>query len=283
MPATRVDKVFYIVAAVWWQIGKPQDFVSEAFMLRLNEKGHPDDMRKSILQYAMQGKLVEQRSEEGTGEELYQQIQEEKAELIEEGKLKKKKALAKITEDKIPFDIPDGWKWVKWGEVVNIVSARRVHQADWRNEGIPFYRAREIAKLAVDGYVDNELYISEELYDEFSQLGVPSSGDLMVTAVGTLGKAYIVKETDKFYYKDASVICLENFAKLDSRYLLYLMQTPLMDMQVRSNSNGTTVATLTMVRMNEYLIPLPPIAEQQRIVEKLDRILPHIADLKEAI
>lgn len=62
---------------------------------------------------------------------------------------------------------------------------------------------------------------------------------LWLQAVGTLGKAYIVKETDKFYYKDA-VICLENFANLDPRYLLYLMQTPLMDMQVRSNSNGTT-------------------------------------------
>ncbi len=236
----------------------------------------PQELKNSILQLAIQGKLVEQRPEEGTGEELFQQIQVERQVLITAGKIKREKPLSPITADDVPFDIPDTWKWVRWGDVVNIVSARRVHQSDWKSTGIPFYRAREIAKLADNGYVNNELFISQELFDDFSVSGVPHAGDLMVTAVGTLGKTYIVKESDRFYYKDASVICFENFAHVSPEYLRYLMCSEMMAKQIKSNSSGTTVATLTMVRMVEYLMPLPPMEEQKRIVAKLEEILPLI-------
>lgn len=243
-------------------------------------KRFPTDMQKSILQLAIQGKLVEQRPEEGTGEELYQQIQAEKQKLIKKGKIKKEKPLPEITEDEKPFELPESWKWVHWGDIVNVVSARRVHQSDWRSEGVPFYRAREIAKLAETGYVDNELFISKELFDEFSKSGVPQPGDLMVTAVGTLGKTYVVRDNDHFYYKDASVICFENYGGLSPDYLKYVMQSDLMNNQIRSNSSGTTVATLTMVRMVEYVLPLPPLAEQKRIVAKLEELLPLCDQLK---
>lgn len=242
----------------------------------------PQELKSSILQLAIQGRLVEQRPEEGTGEELYRQIQAEKQALIKAGKIKKEKPLPEIAEDEVPFEIPESWKWVRWGEIVSIVSARRVHQSDWKMEGIPFYRAREIAKLATDGYVENELFISQELYEEFSKSGVPKEGDLMVTAVGTLGKTYIVKDKDHFYYKDASVICFENYAHVCPEYLKYLMESELMKSQIRSNSSGTTVATLTMVRMVEYLMPLPPLAEQKHIVAKIEELLPCLSRYEKA-
>ena len=242
----------------------------------------PQELKNSILQLAIQGKLVEQRPEEGTAEELYRQIQKEKQRLIKAGKIKKEKPLPEIAEEEKPFEIPESWMWVRLGNIVNIVSARRVHQSDWQQEGIPFYRAREFAKLAVDGYVNNDLFISQELYDEFSKSGVPEPGDLMVTAVGTLGKTYIVQKGDKFYYKDASVICLENYAKLSSEYVRYIMQSEMMMKQIRNNSSGTTVATLTMVRMVEYIIPLPPLAEQKRIATKIDELLPYIDRYEQA-
>ena len=236
----------------------------------------PQELKNSILQLAIQGKLVEQRPEEGTAEELFQKIQEEKKRLIAEKKIKKEKPLPEITEDEKPFDIPDSWKWVRFGNIVNVVSARRVHQSDWKTNGVPFYRAREIAKLAEDGFVDNELFISEELFEDFSRSGIPKPGDLMVTAVGTLGKCYVVQDGDRFYYKDASVICLENYARLFSKYLQLIMQSEMLMKQIRSNSSGTTVATLTMVRMVQYLLPLPPLAEQKRIVAKIEEMLPYI-------
>lgn len=243
----------------------------------------PGDMKASLLQAAIQGKLTKQLESDGDAETLYADIQKEKQRLIKEGKIKKEKPLPEITEDDILFDIPENWKWVRFGEVVNIVSARRVHQSDWKTSGIPFYRAREIAKLAIDGHVDNDLFISKELYSKFSVSGVPLPGDLMVTAVGTLGKTYIVQPSDVFYYKDASVICLENRFGIDSQYLKYIMESDMLWQQISSNSAGTTVATLTMERMINYVIPLPPLAEQKRIVEKLDQLLPLCDSMKEAI
>lgn len=121
--------------------------------------------------------------------------------------------------DEIPFEIPDDWKWCRIGSVLNIWSARRVHERDWRSSGIPFYRAREIGKMADWGHVDNDLFIEQSLYDEFSKSGVPQIGDLMMTAVGTLGKTYVVETNNPFYYKDGSVLCIGNPFRLNPYYL----------------------------------------------------------------
>jgi len=182
-----------------------------------------------------------------------------------------------ITEE-LPFEIPESWEWVRLNEIMNVVSARRVHQSDWKKSGIPFYRAREIAKLAENGFVDNELFISQEQYDNFSLNGVPHENDLMVTAVGTIGKTYVVRKNEIFYYKDASVVCFENFSNINAQYMKYLMESPYMVDQIKDNSAGTTVDTITIIKANQYLIALPPIAEQKRIVERIEELLPHIAD-----
>ena len=81
--------------------------------------------------------------------------------------------------DEVPFDIPESWEWVRLQNICNIVSARRVHQSDWKSSGIPFYRAREIGVLADKGKVDNDLFISDELYNDFAKSGVPHPGDLI--------------------------------------------------------------------------------------------------------
>ncbi len=229
-------------------------------------------IRSKILDLAMRGQLTEQLPEDGLAEDLHQIILAQKQSLIKAGKIKKEKPLAAITSGEIPYAIPTSWKWIRWGDIVNIVSARRVHQADWRKSGVPFFRAREIAKLAEKGFVNNELYISEELYAEFSKSGVPHENDLMVSAVGTLGKTYVVQKGDRFYYKDASVLCFENFGSVNPFFLALVMKSDVMRSQIGSSSGGTTVDTLTMVRMVKYLMPLPPLAEQQRIVERIEQV-----------
>ncbi len=247
----------------------------------LNEK-----LKKSVLQEAIQGKLVPQLAEEGTAQELLEQIKAEKEKLVKEGKLKKsalnntvifrgddnkywekKGTTCECIDEDIPFDVPKSWAWVRLETILNTGSARRVHAKDWRQAGIPFYRAREIGKLADDGFVDNELYIDLSLYEDFSSSGVPLPNDLMITAVGTLGKVYIVKGNDKFYYKDGSVLCLANKYGLCAEYLKMVIESPSFKGQYRQESQGTTVATLTMVRLQTYFIPLPPLQEQYRIVE----------------
>ena len=229
--------------------------------------------KKAILQEAVQGKLVPQIAAEGNAKDLLEEIKKEKAKLIKEGKIKKEKPLPEISDDEIPFDIPENWCWCRLGEIMYIWSARRVHQSDWKNQGIPFYRAREIGKLADFGYVDNELFISEELYNEYVKTGIPEENDLMITAVGTLGKAYIVKKDDHFYYKDASVISFKNFGRLNSSYLKIIMDSVFMQEQIKNTSSGTTVGTITIQNANHFLIPLPPLAEQKRIVAAIEKML----------
>ena len=256
----------------------------------------PERLKKSILQEAVKGKLVPQDPSDEPAEALLEHIRAEKQRLIKEGKIKKDKhesvifrrdnshyekldGVERCIDDELPFEIPENWRWCRLKSIVNVVSARRVHQSDWRSEGVPFYRAREIGKLADTGSVVNELFITEALYTEFSSSGVPHPGDLMVTAVGTLGKTYIVKDSDRFYYKDASVICFENFGKITPAYLKLLMYSPYMEDQIKQNSAGTTVGTITIVKANEYLIPLPPLMEQQRIVDQAERLQIHIDKL----
>ena len=263
---------------------------SQEELNQLNDSIH-NRLRKSILQEAIQGKLVPQIPEERTAQELLEQIRQEKQKLVKEGKLKKFALSDSViykgddnkyfekngnTEqditDEIPFEIPNNWEWCRIGSVLNIWSARRVHEKDWRTSGIPFYRAREISKMADCGHVDNDLFIEQSLYDEFSKSGVPQIGDLMMTAVGTLGKTYVVETKNPFYYKDGSVLCIGNPFRLNPYYLKLFFESFAFTNQYLSESDGTTVATLTMVRLNRYLIPIPPLMEQTRIVEKIKAV-----------
>ena len=155
------------------------------------------------------------------------------------------------------------------GSIFEIWSAKRVHQSDWKNEGVPFYRTREIVKLAETGTVENDLFISNELFHKLSVGGLPHAGDLMITAVGTIGKVYIVRQEDRFYFKDASVISFRNYGGLEPNFLKSLISSSCVQNQIFSKSAGTTVDTITIVKANDYLLPIPPIEEQKRINKAL--------------
>lgn len=175
----------------------------------------------------------------------------------------------KCIEDEIPFELPEGWEWCRLNKLFHVCSAKRVRQSDWREEGVPFYRAREIVKLSDNGFVENELFISEEHYIRVKEeCGVPQSGDLMVSGVGTIGKIYIVNETDCFYYKDASVLCFENRTGIvNSDFARILLESSFLQAQMKDNSKGTTVDTITISAAMNYLCLLPPLKEQENIVQ----------------
>ena len=260
------------------EYGKAQDALN-----KLNEE-LPERLKKSILQEAIEGRLVPQDPNDEPASVLLDKIRSEKKRLVKEGKLKKKDLEeTPISEDEIPYKIPESWEWVRIKTIFDVCSARRVHEKDWRTSGIPFYRAREIGKLADNGFVDNDLFIDQQLYDEFSQSGVPKEGDLMITAVGTLGKVYIVKEGEIFYYKDGSVLCMENKWRINPQYAKYVIESPVFINQYIGESQGTTVATLTMVRVNQYFFPLPPLAEQKRIVAKIEELFSVLDSIKESL
>ena len=150
-------------------------------------------------------------------------------------------------------------------------SSKRVHKSDWKDDGIPFYRAREIVKLSEYGEMQNELFISQDLFNEFTEkTGYPKSGDIVISAVGTLGKCYLVQENDLFYFKDASVLWFKKIKPINSRFIIYLFKSEKVLKQVLKGSMGATVGTLTITRAKRIEIPVPPLPEQERIVAILD-------------
>ena len=260
-------------------------------------------LRKKILDLAIRGKLVPQDPNDEPAEVLLERIREQKQQMFKEGKLKKKDikndtiifkgednlhyekfqdGTVKCIEDEIPFEVPEGWSWCRLRDLLNVCSSKRVLQSDWKNEGIPFYRAREIVKLSENDFVENDLFISKENYLELEKnYGIPQSGDLMVSGVGTIGKVYIVKPEDQFYYKDASVLCFENRNKmLVSKFAKILLESSFVQSQMRENSKGTTVDTITISAAMNYLCIVPPQNEQVRIVAAVQQAIVKVNEIQ---
>ena len=236
----------------------------------------PEDMKKSILQYAIQGKLVDQRSEEGTGEELYQQIQTEKQRLIKEGKIKKEKPLPEIAEDEIPFDIPESWKWVRIGALTY----------NW-GQKTPDSRFCYIDV----GSVNNT---SHTLNKENT---VVEAKDASSRAKKIVKKGDVIFATIRPYLKNICIIdknfpcepiastafavmhCPEG---LLNKYLYYYLLSPtfMRFANARDKAKGVAYPAIGEKDFFYGIIALPPVAEQKRIVAKLEEILPLCERLK---
>lgn len=240
----------------------------------------PEDMKKSILQYAIQGKLVEQRPEEGTGEELYRQIQAEKQRLIKEGKIKKEKPLAEIAEDEIPFDIPESWKWIRFGEVYSLSNgtASRGTKGGIKR---PVLRLADLSSGAVDVSNIRSIELSEK---EFLSHQVVKDDLIFIRVNGTKARV-----ATAFHYKEDNVVsyCDHLFCghKVSDgilvEYMMYIFNAASTRKQLLPEIKTTAGQnTISQTSMAKIIIPLPPLAEQKRIVAKLEEILPLCERLK---
>lgn len=241
---------------------------------RLEEfnKRFPIDMQKSILQLAIQGKLVEQRPEEGTAEELYQQIQKEKRQLIKEGKIKKEKPLPEIAEDEIPFEIPENWKWVRLGDVLNKLVDGTHRTPKYTLSGIPFISVRNMSSGILD--MSGAKYISREEHEELSKRCNPEKGDILLSKIGTTGVPAKV-DTDEGFSLFVSVALLKfNLSLLDRDFLVYMLLTPDVQQQCKEHTRGVGNKNWVIKDIANTMFPLPPLAEQKRIVAKLEELLP---------
>ena len=225
--------------------------------------------KSKILDLAIHGKLVPQDENDEPASELLKRINPN----------------AEITCDNGQYGkVPEEWIICTIGDLFDVVSAKRVLKSDWKNKGIPFYRAREIVQLHKEGIADKDLFITEELFAELKdKFGTPNVGDIMLSAVGSIGYTYIVNEKDSFYYKDASVLCLRNVNKLNSQYFSMLFETTFVKEQMHDNSKGTTVDTITIEKLKKYFVPLPPLAEQHRIVTKIEELFSSLDNIQKAL
>ena len=253
----------------------PQNTINACGQMDDLHRRFPEDMKKSILQYAIQGKLVEQRLEEGTGEELYRQIQAEKQRLIKEGKLKKEKPLAEITEDEVPFDIPESWKWVRLPEIGTSSLGKTL------NKGLDI--GSEVPYLCSINVYWEGISLNQIKTAKFSAIDMEKyllcRGDLLICEGGDVGRSAVWDRDMEMYYQNA-LHCVRFFGSLNPYYFKYCLELYKHNRILENASKGMTIKHLVQGALYSIPFPLPPLDEQNRIVAKLEEILPLCERLK---
>lgn len=235
----------------------------------------PQELKNSILQLAIQGKLVEQRPEEGTAEELFARIQEEKRRLIKEGMIKREKPLPEITEDEKPFEIPESWMWVRLGEIFQHNTGKALNSTNRSGVSLKYittsnlyWNRFELSNLKEMFFTDTEL-----------EKCTVQKGDLLVCEGGDIGRAAIWQSDNNIRIQNHIhrlrpyiTVCTEFFY-----YLFYLYKHA-----GWIGGKGIGIQGLSSKAIHILVFPLPPLAEQKRIVAKIEELLPYIDRYEQA-
>ena len=162
----------------------------------------------------------------------------------------------------------DAWEQRKLGDMMNVTSVKRIHQADWTDSGVRFLRARDIVAAAKNEEPDDYLYISKEKYEEYSALsGKVSVSDLLVTGVGTIGVPYLVRNLEPLYFKDGNIIWFQNSDKIDGKFLFYSFSADQIQGFINESAGIGTVGTYTIESGKKTPISLPNQIEQAKVGE----------------
>ena len=249
----------------------------------------PEQIKKSILQYAIHGKLVLQDPKDEPASVLLDKIKAEKQKLIKAGKIKKDKQESYIYKrdnrhyekigdkevditDEIPFEIPDNWAWTRLGNLVQVLSDGTHKTPQYVAKGVPFLSVQNISSGKFD--FTKLKYITQEEHSKLIQRVKPTYNDILFCRIGTLGKA--IKCTLDFEFSifvSLGLIRLVNFSMND--YMIILLNSPFGDRWIQENKvgGGTHTFKLNLVDIPHMLLPIPPIAEQDRIVAKVEKLL----------
>ncbi len=246
-------------------------------------KRFPDDMQKSILQMAIQGKLVEQRPEEGTGEELYKQIQSEKKNLAKKGEVYRDKEINSIKDNELPFDIPDSWIWCRLGALTKAITKgsspawQGISYTD-KEQGILFVTSENVGNNEM--LLENKKYI-EKQFNKMHPSSILKKGDILTNLVGaSIGRTAIFNE-DISNANINQAVCIIRLVNKDlNDYILKYFNSYIAISLMLKDTVDTARANLSLTSVTNLLIPLPPLAEQKRIVTKIEDLLPLCERLK---
>lgn len=253
MPLPPMEEQHRIVAKIEELLPDIDAYDKAQTELRTIEQRFPDDMKKSLLQYAIEGKLVPQRKEEGTAKDLLAKIRAEKAQLIKEKKIKKTKPLPEITDEEKPFDIPESWEWVRIGELFSLQAGKNIKATYIYHEQTESYVYPCYGGNGVRGFV--EFFNSEGDFPIIGRQGA---------LCGNINRA-----KGKFYATEHAVLTT-TFANTDVSWACYFLKA----LNLNQYATATAQPGLAVSKINQVLIPLPPLAEQHRIVAKLEELLP---------
>ena len=256
-------------------------------------------LKNSILQMAVRGKLVPQDPNDEPASVLLERIRKEKEKLIKEGKIKKEKNPSYIFRgednlpyekvgknepvcitDKIPFEIPESWEWVRLSTISSIVTkgtTPRGGNVAFKDSGIGFLRAENVAGL---DYLDktNLIHIDDATHKGFLKRSILETNDILITIAGTLGRTALVRECDLPLNANqaVSIVRMVNSSIIDLLYIIYALNSPIIQKMLTTQKKITAIPNLTLEIISDCLIPFPPRSEQIRIVNVIKRYLPLI-------
>ena len=235
-------------------------------------------IRSKILDLAMRGQLTEQLPEDGTAEELYQQIQKEKQKLIKAGKIKKEKPLPAIEDDEVPFAIPSNWKWVRLGDYCQKITDQVASgsfatlRENVKSLKTPDYAVMVKTADFSNGFTRNLTYTDKHGYEFLSNSNL-FGGELILSNVGSVGKCFIVPKLPCKMTLAPNAVMVRMMEDAGKEYLYYFLISFQGFKELDAISTGVAVKKFNKTELKTILIPLPPLAEQKRIVERVTELL----------
>ncbi len=228
-----------------------------------------DALKQTILQLAVMGKLVQQDPNDEPASELLKRIEQEKAQLVQEGKIKKQKLLPPVSDEEKPFELPEGWEWCKLQNITSKITDGDHKTPPRITNGYKLLSAKNVR----DGYIDydNCDYISEEDYLKSRERCLPEIGDLLIVSVGgTIGRSSLIKERANFaLVRSVAIIKPLLF---NSNYLKFSMDSFLLQKIINETKRGGAQPCLYLSEISNFLFPMPPEKEQKRIVSKIEHL-----------
>ena len=300
IPIPPLGEQLRIVSAIESVDMPIRDYGVKEKTLRTLNVSFPEALKKSILQEAVQGKLVPQDPSDEPAEALLERIRAEKQRLIKEGKIKKDKhesvifrrdnshyekldGVERCIDDELPFEIPDFWEWVRISSIAALVTkgtTPRGGNVAYSDIGVGFLRAENVAGL--DQLDLSKLnHIDEATHTGFLKRSILEADDVLITIAGTLGRTAIVKEENLPLNANQAVaiIRLVDSHGVDLRYLVYALNAPAIQDKLTAQKKITAIPNLTLEIISDCLIPIPPLNEQHRIVRWIEELLPLVKGL----
>jgi len=243
--------------------------ISQHFDALFTTEASIDALKKTILQLAVMGKLVPQDPNDEPASELLKRIEQEKAQLVKEGKIKKQKPFPPVNDEEKPFELPEGWEWCKLQNITSKITDGDHKTPPRITNGYKLLSAKNVR----DGYIDydNCDYISEEDYLKSRERCLPENGDLLIVSVGgTIGRSSLIKESANFaLVRSVAIIKPLLF---NSNYLKFSMDSFLLQKIINETKRGGAQPCLYLSEISNFLFPMPPEKEQKRIVSKIEHL-----------
>ena len=275
----KIDEVMPVVAKYDATYSKVNE-LNETF---------PEALKRSILQWAVQGKLVAQDLSDEPAEALLERIRAEKQRLVKEGKIKKDKhesvifrrdnshyekldGIERCIDDELPFEIPQNWKWCRLGNIAKVLGGKRIpagRKLTNQDTGHVYIRVSDMKDGGIS--VDNLLFVPDDIYPLISKYIIKRE-DIFITVAGTIGRVgKIPAELDGANLTENADRLV--FSIVDQDWLIMLLQSPFIQTQIIDATTKVGQPKLAIARIERLLIPLPPVSEQKRIVKKQTKIV----------